>query len=351
MVKRLIVCADGTWNTLDQRWPTNVVKMARAITPTGRDGISQVVFYDPGVGTGPGLDRWTGGAFGEGLDKNIADDYTFLMHNYDAGDQIFLFGFSRGAYTVRSLGGLIRKCGLLPKAHADRLPEALAMYRKRDLSADTQEAQEFRRLYSRETDIWFVGVWDTVGALGIPLTGLRWLTRRDHQFHDVELSKIVKHAYHALAIDERRGPFKPTLWSNKPKPGQTVEQVWFSGVHTDVGGGNDDSSLSDAAFTWMKSKAEACGLTFDEAYVDQVIHPAPLGPLHNSMVGLYRLTKGYVRPMGQSGGEDEAVCETAVARYEHEELHYQPPNLTDYLGEPGHVVTPMEDKTKKAPAP
>ncbi len=127
MSKRIIVCADGTWNWIGQRFPTNVVKLARAIAPTAPDGISQVVFYDQGVGTGNILDKLTGGAFGNGLEQNLSDNYHFLMHNYAEGDDLFFFGFSRGSYTVRSLAGLIRKCGILHKVHADKFHDAYSL--------------------------------------------------------------------------------------------------------------------------------------------------------------------------------------------------------------------------------
>ena len=126
MSKRIVISSDGTWNRPDQKNPTNVIKMARAILPTAPDGKCQVVFYDQGVGTGKRLDRWLGGAFGQGLEKNVEDAYRFLMHNYDEGDEIYLFGFSRGAFTARSTVGMIRNSGLLHKTHADRFSKAYA---------------------------------------------------------------------------------------------------------------------------------------------------------------------------------------------------------------------------------
>ena len=144
-----------------------------------------------------------------------------------------------------------------------------------------------------------IGVWDTVGSLGIPLRGLRWLTRREHQFHDTELSGSVQVACHALAIDERRAPFVPTLWDYKPKPGQQVEQVWFCGAHSDVGGGYAETGLSDIALEWMIGKARAAGLAFDAAAIEAYpLKPDPVGKLHNSKTGLYRLTAGIDRAIG-----------------------------------------------------
>ena len=338
MSKRLIVCSDGTWNRPDSHNPTNVVKMARAIVPTAADGKAQVVFYDKGVGTGNILDRITGGAFGGGLEQNIGDAYRFLMHNYDDGDEIFLFGFSRGAYTVRSTAGLIRNSGLLRKARADLFTEAYRLYRDNAVHPDSDEAKRFRNNNSREVGIHFLGVWDTVGALGIPVRGLRWLTRGKHQFHDVELSGSVKNAYQALAIDEKRGPFVPSIWASKQKPGQTVEQVWFAGVHTDVGGGYRDTGLSDIAFQWMHSKAESCGLTFDKDYLVAVLHPDVSIPMRNSKAGLYKFTRGFVRRLTPGEGSTEAVHPAVIARRETHGLSYNPRNLADYLDHPEHKI-------------
>ncbi|MDF3010573.1 MAG: hypothetical protein K0S03_1369, partial [Burkholderiales bacterium] len=220
-MKRLILCCDGTWNSADQErngtpCPTNVVKLGYRVAK--RDGdIPQLIYYDQGVGTGNTLDRASGGAFGDGLEENIHDAYRFLVANYEPGDELYLFGFSRGAFTVRSIGGMIRKCGILERPMQFRKSCSL--------------------IHEEPIPIRMIGVWDTVGSLGIPLRGLRWLTRREHQFHDTELSGSVQVACHALAIDERRAPFAPTLWDYKPKPGQQVEQVWFCGAHSDVGGG------------------------------------------------------------------------------------------------------------------
>ena len=193
-MKRIVICADGTWNRPDQTAPTNVVKFARAVAPSDRDGTPQVVFYDLGVGTGNVWDRITGGAFGKEVEQNIADGYRFLVHNYAEGDAIHLIGFSRGAFTVRSLAGLLRNVGLLQTVHSDRFPEAYAMYRSPD-RPDSPEAEAFRAAYSRVVRIHFLGVWDTVGALGIPITGLQRITRSRHQFHDLRLSRSVANAF------------------------------------------------------------------------------------------------------------------------------------------------------------
>jgi uncharacterized protein (DUF2235 family) len=305
-VKRLILCCDGTWNSADQEsngtpCPTNVVKLGYRVAK--RDGdIPQLIYYDQGVGTGNTLDRASGGAFGDGLEENIHDAYRFLVANYEPGDELYLFGFSRGAFTVRSIGGMIRKCGILERRAVRYYRDAIALYRNEQHPDDAQPRQ-FRTSCSlipeEPIPIRMIGVWDTVGSLGIPLRGLRWLTRREHQFHDTELSGSVQVACHALAIDERRAPFAPTLWDYKPKPGQQVEQVWFCGAHSDVGGGYAETGLSDIALEWMIGKARAAGLAFDAAAIEAYpLKPDPLGTLHNSKTGLYRLTAGIDRAIG-----------------------------------------------------
>ena len=139
---------------------------------------------------------------------------------------------------------MIRNCGILRKTNAHEFPKAYKLYRRKDAHPSSEESLSFRTSFAREVRVEFIGVWDTVGALGIPVRGLRALRKGRYEFHDVELSKYVKHGYHALAIDEGRGPFKPSLWAAKENPGQTVEQVWFAGVHSDVGGGYASSGLS-----------------------------------------------------------------------------------------------------------
>ncbi len=263
-MKRLVVCCDGTWSSRDQGSPTNVVKLHGALAEVGADGVPQLTHYVQGVGT----KRWqrlVGGAFGWGLSQNVQEGYRFLVENFEPGDELFLFGFSRGAYTARSLAGLVRNAGILRTVHADKIDEAYALYRDRAKHPRGEESAKFRATYSHESRIRCIGVWDTVGSLGIPITGVHLLKvlNRPWQFHDTDLSSQVDAAFHALAIDERRGPFTPTLWS-RPDPDQQVEQVWFSGVHSDVGGGYSDDDLADIALLWMVDRARGCGLAVDD---------------------------------------------------------------------------------------
>lgn len=331
-MKRIVICSDGTWQTPIQADTTHVIEMARAVLPTAPDGTVQVVFYDWGVGTESWANRLAGGVSGKGIVRNIRDCYRFLTHNYDDGDGIYLFGFSRGAYTVRSLAGLIRNCGVLRKAEAGRLSEAYGMYRRNDAAPDSEEAKAFRSAYAREAAIEFIGVWDTVGALGIPLRGLSKLTAHRHEFHDVELSGFVKHGCHALAIDESRRPFRPSLWRAEPKPGQIVEQVWFSGEHSDVGG-SGNPVLGKPPFEWMKAKASDAGLVLEETPMSSPeLSPTPTeSKLADAFQWIGAGMRRLISERRQIGGDGtQWVHPSARDRYASDPSGV-PPNLAKYL--------------------
>jgi uncharacterized protein (DUF2235 family) len=338
MKKRWIICADGTWNKPEQNdlgipSPTNVSKLAAAILPYDLNGIPQTVFYHAGVGErGNAWDHLWGGALGVGLSKNIIDLYLTLVLNYSPGDEVFLFGFSRGAYTVRSLAGLIRNSGIIKDKYLIKYKDAYELYRNRtdETHPRAPKSVEFREEFSwPDFNIKFIGVWDTVGALGIPFHGLKL---RYLQFHDVELSSYVDYAYHALAIDEKRKAFIPTLWtkqSTSPKS-QVLEQVWFPGVHCNIGGGYQDCGLSDCASDWMWRKAESCGLALNSD-PDLQPNPNPAGVLRDSATGFFRLLGIKIRTLGaQLPTSHERISQIAQIR---QELlaDYRPENLLDFL--------------------
>jgi uncharacterized protein (DUF2235 family) len=354
-MKRLVLCCDGTWNSADQQrdgapCPTNVVKLAYRIAK--RDaGIPQVIYYDQGVGTGNAVDRLSGGALGQGLEDNIHDAYRFLVANYEPGDELYFFGFSRGAFTARSIVGMIRKCGILGREHVQHYHDAITLYRS-DQHPDDPDPVALRKRYSlcgaEEIPVTCIGVWDTVGSLGIPLRGLRGLTRGKYQFHDTQLSGTVRHAYHALAVDEHRAPFEPTLWTYKPKPGQVVEQVWFCGAHSDVGGGYPEFALSDITLGWMLEKARGAGLALDRSALEtHEIRASALGPMHNSKVGLYRMTPGIDRTIGiaktDAGASSDARDSVDPTQSLHETVRerwdgdatYRPENVRAYFKRTG----------------
>ncbi len=350
-MKRLALCCDGTWNRADQQRagtysPTNVLKLALRIANRDQDGVAQVILYEQGVGTRRGIDRISGGAFGAGLEDNIYEAYRFLIANYEPGDEVFLFGFSRGAFTARSLAGLVRRCGLLRQDAMDEYVAARRLYRT-IREPEHPAAVEFRSRFAwcgeEAVRIRFVGVWDTVGSLGIPLQGLRGLTRQSYTFHDTELSGSVQQACHALAIDERRAPFQPTTWLHVPKPGQTVEQAWFPGVHGDVGGGYPETGLSDVTLDWMLARAEAAGLALDGPMLAKhPLRPEPTGVQHVSRKGPYRLLTGIDRRIGFSEDHTgvlhpdptQTVHPSALARWD-ADPGYRPPQLRAWLERTG----------------
>jgi T6SS, Phospholipase effector Tle1-like, catalytic domain len=310
MTKNIVVCCDGTWNTPEHMdhglpSPTNVVKLYNALIQDKQ----QEVYYHPGVGTGRNWwDKIAGGGTGEGLDQNIKSAYRWLGTHYAAGDRIFLFGFSRGAYTVRSLGGLIAKCDLLdlsaqmtPAEVWKRTDEIFAAYRK-GVEFANPNGYAFHKpppgqAAKETTPIHFIGVWDTVGALGIPndlaLLGL-FDSPANYRFHDTALSHMVANARHAVALDERRASFAPTLWSTVNAGKTDLKQYWFPGVHCDVGGGYAETGLSDRALLWMMTEAEDCGLRF-RATAKKQLHPDPRGVLHDSYTGVFKALKSQPR--------------------------------------------------------
>jgi len=246
----LVVCLDGTWSNADSTAPQTNVAILSDLVDLRRGGNgAQQLYYDPGVGTGGNvLRRLAGGITGQGLSANILGAYRFLSLAYRPGDNIYLFGYSRGAFTVRSLGGFIAASGLL-RAEAcdkDNLNFAWRYYRTKPKERFPSDHAKLRALSYGNVRIRFVGVFDTVGALGIPRKWLNWVGRRSFQFHDTELCSIVDHSCHALAIDEHRLEFEAAVWDVPRRGGyQTVEQVWFPGTHANIGGGCEDKSLSD----------------------------------------------------------------------------------------------------------
>ncbi|MEU3104045.1 DUF2235 domain-containing protein [Streptomyces griseoflavus] len=352
MAKRLVVCCDGTWNFADQPSKTNVAKVALSVRPGVAGGKEQRVHYHSGVGTRQG-ERLRGGAFGMGLSRNVVDAYRFLVETYEPDDELFLFGFSRGAFTARSLAGLVRNSGILRRDHADRIPEAWSLYRDRIEQPSGAAATLFRRSYARETEIAFIGVWDTVGALGIPVPDAAWLRpaidrfNRRWAFHDTDLSSWVGAAFHALAVDEQRSAFPPALWHQQPgsaERGQELRQVWFAGVHCDVGGGYQETGLSDIALLWMVDQARRHGLEFDGDVLstegpgvmrpqesgDFRVRPDAAGVLHDSRTGMYRLADPLHRPLGEAVDGNEFLAVPAKERYDGD-AEYRPVELERYL--------------------
>jgi len=305
-IKNIVLCSDGTGNTDTEGRGTNVFKLYEAVDIHGYKSNSdiprQIAFYDDGVGTENfSVLKMIGAAFGYGFAQNVQDLYTELVHVYAPGDKLFLFGFSRGAYTIRALSGMIQYCGVLDSAGLVpelRLKEQVRLCWKEfekvafprfitprgddlrrnlvpptDDKADREAANRRKGLGShpQPADIEFVGVWDTVGAVGMPIDFLKplvnWICPR--KFDELTPGN-VKRACHALSIDDERRTFHPELWNERGAPKGQVEQVWFAGVHSNVGGGYPKHGMSLVTLDWMMEEAGKFGLEFNRAARDYV---------------------------------------------------------------------------------
>jgi len=322
------------WNrpekNLKEDKPTNVLRLSRAIKPFGQNQTPQQAFYDWGIGSY--YDSVVGGATGKGLNKNIMDDYRYIVQNYSPGDELYLFGFSRGAYTIRCLCGLINNCGIIKRPDAALIQKAFNHYKKSGpkFSPDGENSVEFRNLHAHPSrEIKFVGVWDTVGAMGIPISWVGLFDDKD-EFYDTKIGKNIKIARHALAIDEHRKDFEPTIWI--PRQNMDLKQVWFTGAHTDIGGSykpeDDGSVLSDNALGWTIKEAQKAGLTIEDHLKGSLIK-SPLAKLHNSRRSFYRVKKKYFRPIDHGNGP--VMIHKSVKMRWDQNPNYRPKNLTEYI--------------------
>lgn len=339
MAKNVAFFADGTWE--DPTGKSNVWLLYQA----AQTGGTQCSTYDTGLGTDCSLiARWFGGAFGAGLFQKIKDGYAAVARAYEPGDRVFLFGYSRGAYTARCLGGMIVACGLPTRNHADPKCVDLAFeaYRNTLLRPMLLGALDDDYAMDRATGIEMIGVWDTVGSLGIPALIGR-IDPVQYGFLDTGLSPKVRMAAQALAIDERRMQFPPTLWSRTTVPGQTLEQVWFTGTHGDVGGGYgpqaDGGSLEHITLRWMAGHAQARGLALKPELIpatDTAVDA--LADEHPTLTGLYRLT-----PHTRNIEANSAVASSVALRCAAPQERYTPANLHRSGGElaPGYAIIPV----------
>lgn len=425
--KTLVLCFDGTWNDLSSH--TNVSRLHSEVTDVSTGCTDQIKFYDQGVGTGK-WDRLRGGAFGLGLDANIRAGYAWLASVYQcesdtdpqtqrvlipppapaakrkrngdllgapahssgsaflAGSDLFIFGFSRGAFTARSLGGLINYLGIpridpgfvkkeKPLSEHPDIAAAWALYldrpkpdvrdrARKNIGTPAEMAQveehdkrvkALRAAGRYPVRIHFMGVWDTVGALGVPPIFGVWNNpiNRKYQFHDTTLGESIRHAYHAVAIDEQRLPYAATLWTGEKKPTtETVEQRWFPGAHADVGGGYPADLLHELPLAWLARKAASFGLEFvndrhieiRDGTIPASIARAPasfdldgteyLSPVHDSysefMGGAYKVLRSirggrvYRRILVPADGLAQKIDESAFEKWRMDS-NYRPPNL------------------------
>ena len=332
-LKNILIFCDGTWNSASIELVTNVVNLRDAVVGTP----GQAHLYVPGVGTGAWfvtalgkvVNKVGGGAFGWGLNRNIKFAYSELAKHYEHGDKIMIFGFSRGAYTARSLAGMIRKCGLPPRNKVDRrtVNRAFRLYRKRgeNNAPDKRHIRRQRQAISPQyatsvldqskrndgsklLEIAYLGVWDTVGALGIPRNLLGPLSKhinRRHQFHDTDLTSLVKSARHAVALDERRKFYEPALWDNLdagPTGGlnqgatgadRPYQQMWFIGDHRVLGGRSTARGLVSYGMSWIVEGAQNAGMVLKDGadIPDASPDPTQSAPEMNNPRGFYKLSR------------------------------------------------------------
>ena len=315
-MKNIVICCDGTGNEYGRN-NTNVVDTYVLVEKDER----QIAWYDPGIGTGGweyheedgSLRAMADQATGHGLQKNVEDAYRYLMDSYEDGDLVYLFGFSRGAFTVRSLTGMLHKCGLLDEGHRNLVEYATKIYNTAD---NEHVARGFREAFGRRCPVHFIGVWDTVESL---------VLHAGKRFHDAKLNPDVGYAYHALAIDEMRRDFAPFPWDEASVAGdQTVEQVWFAGCHSDVGGWFDERGLCHIALHWMLRKAFECGLRVNEDELAER-RTDPLDELHQSFTGFWKVRGRSKRQIPDGARIHASVFE----RLEDAASRYLPDNLPD----------------------
>lgn len=316
MPKNICIFCDGTWNSpADEAYgvpsPTNVYRLFEASQGQAESDGKQITWYQPGVGAlGGPWRRALEGATGTGIGANIRRAYMAIARHYEPNDKIFLFGFSRGAFTARSVAGMIERVGLIEKPTKQLAAQAYANYRKTGLSNEDAKLGKVVRVH-------FVGIWDTVGALGFPMWGWSFnlLPFFGNSFHELSPNQITDFVYHGLAMDEIRTSFMPTLWEEPPPETQTsqcpkVEQVWFRGVHSDVGGGYPDHELADITLSWMADCAKTHGLLIRENALS-TLKPDPMGRIHNSYKGpLWGNVAGWPRwfpPLNRSPSDPDST--------------------------------------------
>ncbi|MGB7407285.1 MAG: DUF2235 domain-containing protein [Pontixanthobacter sp.] len=378
-MKRLVFCFDGTWNKINEKALTNVALTAAAVSnkgfELGPDGkldeskpVSQIIHYDAGVGTNR-LEKLSGGALGKGLYENVQEAYTFLCLNYEPGDEIYVFGFSRGAYTARSFAGLVGNCGIMKSEHLEKVIKAAEIYKERSSANDDEKKEKLQRLMfglhrnfgcdvvtcdaeadwkrtrhgleghkQQKIKIAYLGLWDTVKTLIDT-------SRTEREFHDDDIPECALSGRHAVALDEYRQAFAPTLWDNTDEANRRAHdrisdqrpfeeykyatdrafaEVWFPGTHGGVGGGGDIRGLSDNAMLWVLEGARKAGLAVDTTPLSKVFKfcPTAMAPLDNSTEDSFMENVSEARkklPIGSFSrcgpSHISQVSEAAIIRY------------------------------------
>jgi uncharacterized protein (DUF2235 family) len=356
--KRLAVFLDGTWNSVNSN--TNVWRMRALCAAKGKDNKPQLVYYEVGV------NGFLGGVFGQGLDENIRLAYEWLIENYNDGDEIFIFGFSRGAFTARSLAGLVAIDGILRAGSPIGVTELFERYRKGDeesiwtlkekeAAGDTSKLTEQERWllkYSQPAKVKVVGVWDTVGSVGLAAGNIPGVSRPTFDYLQTGLRIHILNGYHALAIDEHRNDFAPTIWDVRrpkdqnaiiaqPRLLSSVEQRWFVGAHANVGGGYETDLLAQSPLRWMMKKAESQGLSFrSEVELDGDAVTAPITDSYKSFgSGFYAMVfpplyrtigrEPDIRDDGSHIDVNETIDANVFKRWRADRA-YRPPNLVEW---------------------
>lgn len=372
--KRLAIYLDGTWNSVDSN--TNVWRMRALTAAKSNDDKPQLVYYSVGV------NGVLGGMFGQGLDDNIRLAYEWLIENYNDGDEIFIFGFSRGAYTARALAGLIAIDGILKAGSPIGVAELFERYRKGDEETiwklkEMQSSGEAGKMteqerwllkYSQPADVKVIGVWDTVGSVGLAAGNIAGISRSQFDYLQTGLRIHILNGYHALAIDEHRKDFAPTLWTVRhpkdpkaviapPRLMSGVEQRWFVGAHANVGGGYETDLLNQAPLRWLMKKAESHGLTFRaDVELDGDSVTPPIADSYGKFgYGIYQwITSPYYRPIGADPEERDdstrpTVNETidvSVFKRWRADASYRPANLVNWAKrkkvDPAQLQTSVE---------
>lgn len=321
MTKNIVILCDGTGNKIGGDERTNIVDMLQGL----ENSENQFVFYDMGVGTQSGarfplaskISMTLKKATGFGVRENIREAYRLLMDHYEEGDQVFLMGFSRGAYTARLIAGLVMKVGLLRPGNSQLVDAATNLYFDK---APETEVEAFKRVATRDCPIHFVGVFDTVASMAIPY--------KFDFFSDKLLHPKIHHGIHAVAIDERRGKFPANLWDlTREKSDGRIEQVWFAGVHSDVGGWYKDRGLSAIALLWMLKHARNAGMLLKQSFIEEVEALAdPKGSQHTSYTLRWKFLPPFF-PKHREIPEKARVHDSVRVRRAASDVDYDPPNL------------------------
>jgi uncharacterized protein (DUF2235 family) len=382
--KRLALFLDGTWNTVSDN--TNIWRLRALFPAISSDGAEQRAYYSTGLGTKFG-EKIRGGMFGRGIDFAITSAYEWLMENYEYGDEIFIFGFSRGSYTARSLSGFVSKCGLLKSGAplgvnqlykryrtADALTIRGLISKKSDKSIQYTPEEQWMIDYTQVVPIKFIGVFDTVGSLGVPFPFFRRLRGSAYPFLNTGLRINNSYAFHALALDEHRKAFEPTLWTTQgaavtleARLVEKTEQRWFIGAHANVGGGYFTDPLAQLPLKWLENKASEIGLSVTDKFdIPLDAHLAPISdsftPFLGGVYAAARMGRPFYRnidiPPLHEGKGVKIINETidgSVFRRWREDSAYRPENLISWgkrkQVNPADITTSVRADSPLVPVP